>query len=54
MAVPIRSPRGRAAAYRTIWQWPLRSPARLAVSAGVLLAVVLAVSAVLGRVAPDP
>ncbi|MBW0129133.1 hypothetical protein I4I82_15805 [Pseudonocardia oceani] len=52
--MPIRSPRGRAAAYRTIWQWPLRSPARLAVSAGVLLAVVLAVSAVLGRVAPDP
>ncbi|MBP2364976.1 hypothetical protein [Pseudonocardia parietis] len=34
--MPIRSPRGRAAAYRAVWQWPLRSPARLAVSVLVL------------------
>jgi hypothetical protein len=27
--MPIRSPKGRGAAYRTLWQWPLRSPARL-------------------------
>jgi hypothetical protein len=27
--MPIRSPKGRGAAYRPIWQWPLRSPARL-------------------------
>lgn len=35
--MPIRSPRGRASAYRTIWQWPLRSPLRLGVSVVVLL-----------------
>lgn len=34
--MPIRSPRGRAAAYRSVWQWPLRSPARLAVFVVVL------------------
>lgn len=37
--VPIRTPRGRAAAYRPLWQWPLRSPARLAATA-VAVAVV--------------
>lgn len=34
--MPIRSPHGRGAAYRAIWQWPLRSPARLAVAVVVL------------------
>ena len=38
--MPIRSPRGRAAAYRAVWQWPLRSPARLAVSVVLLAALV--------------
>lgn len=42
--MPIRSPRGRAAAYRALWQWPLRSPARLAVTVVAVLAVVLGVS----------
>ncbi|HVL83243.1 MAG TPA: hypothetical protein VM367_02980 [Pseudonocardia sp.] len=41
--MPIRSPRGRAAAYRTLWQWPLRSPARLAVT---LVAVVALASGI--------
>ncbi|HEX4251404.1 MAG TPA: hypothetical protein VH008_26315 [Pseudonocardia sp.] len=36
--MPIRSPKGRSAAYRTLWQWPLRSPARLI---GCLVVVVL-------------
>ena len=27
--VPIRTRRGRAAAYRALWEWPLHSPARL-------------------------
>lgn len=53
--MPIRSPRGRAAAYRALWQWPLRSPARLAVTlvAVVLLAagVSIAVTAAGGGVA---
>lgn len=37
--MPIRSPRGRAAAYRSLWTWPLRSPVRLAVTFVVLVAV---------------
>jgi hypothetical protein len=40
--MPIRSPHGRSAAYRALWQWPLRSPARLALTAIGLLALVLA------------
>jgi hypothetical protein len=46
--VPIRSPRGRAAAYRAVWSWPLRSPLRFAASAVVVIAVVVLVSFVLG------
>lgn len=42
--MPIRTPRGRAAAYRVIWQWPLRSPARLAVTAVVVVALVIGAS----------
>ena len=38
--MPIRSSRGRAGAYRSLWQWPLRSPLRLAVVVVVLLALV--------------
>jgi hypothetical protein len=37
--VPIRTSRGRAAAYRSLWQWPLRSPGRLALT--VVIVVVL-------------
>lgn len=46
--MPIRSPRGRAAAYRAVWSWPLRSPLRFAASAVVVIAVVVLVSFVLG------
>ncbi len=35
--MPIRSSRGRAGAYRSVWQWPLRSPLRLVVVAVVVL-----------------
>lgn len=49
--MPIRSPRGRAAAYRALWQWPLRSPARLAVTAVVVVAVAVLVSIGLGSFA---
>jgi len=60
--MPIRSPRGRSAAYRSLWQWPLRSPTRLVLTAVAVLAVVVAVSAGIGmtngslpgRVAPTP
>ena len=42
--MPIRTPRGRAAAYRSLWQWPLRSPGRLAVTAVVVIALGTGVS----------
>lgn len=42
--MPIRSPRGRAAAYRGLWQWPLRSPARLAVTLVVVALLAAGVS----------
>jgi hypothetical protein len=42
--MPVRTPRGRSAAYRALWQWPLRSPARLG------LCAVLALAAVVGLV----
>ncbi|WP_010232421.1 MULTISPECIES: hypothetical protein [unclassified Pseudonocardia] len=50
MAVPIRSPRGRTAAYRIIWQWPLRSPARLAVTVVLLGGLVFGLVLVGGQV----
>lgn len=46
--VPIRSPRGRGAAYRSLWQWPLRSPARLIGCAVAFLAFLIGLNAVLG------
>lgn len=42
--MPIRSPRGRADAYRFLWQWPLRSPARLGVTIVALVALAVGVS----------
>lgn len=57
--MPIRAPHGRSAAYRSIWQWPLRSPARLAGTAVVVLALVASLSYAIGaaqgpRVEPAP
>jgi len=46
--MPIRSPRGRSAAYRALWQWPLRSPTRLALTVVGVLAVVVAVTVGVG------
>jgi hypothetical protein len=48
--VPIRTPKGRSAAYRALWQWPLRSPARLGLTAVFLLALVVAAVAGIGAV----
>jgi hypothetical protein len=42
--VPVRSSRGRAAAYRAFWQWPLRSPVRFLLTVGLVLAVGVGVS----------
>jgi hypothetical protein len=52
--VPIRSPRGRAAAYRAVWQWPLRSPARLAITLVVVVAVALGVSVAVSALGGGP
>lgn len=38
--MPIRTHRGRAAVYRRLWGWPLRSPKHL-VGAVVLIGVVV-------------
>ena len=46
--MPIRTPRGRSAAYRALWQWPLRSPARLIGCLVVLFAVVIAAHSAFG------
>jgi hypothetical protein len=37
--VPIRTNRGRAAVYRRLWGWPLRSPKHLVIT-GLLVAVI--------------
>jgi hypothetical protein len=37
--VPIRTHRGRAAVYRTVWGWPLRSPRHLAAVVAALVAI---------------
>jgi hypothetical protein len=41
--MPIRTNRGRAAVYRRLWGWPMRSPRHLAVVVFVVAAVVLTV-----------
>jgi len=46
--MPIRSPHGRSAAYRSLWQWPLRSPTRLVLTAIGALAVFVAVTLGIG------
>jgi hypothetical protein len=46
--MPIRSLHGRSAAYRALWQWPLRSPTRLALTAIGVVAVVVAVTVGIG------
>jgi hypothetical protein len=52
--MPIRSPHGRAAAYRALWQWPLRSPRRLAGTVLVMVAMAAALSYGLGLLGAGP
>ncbi|CAM3999397.1 hypothetical protein KIPE111705_35480 [Kibdelosporangium persicum] len=47
--MPIRTNRGRAAVYRKLWGWPLRSPRHLVVVGLFVLAIVLFVAYVLPR-----
>jgi hypothetical protein len=48
--MPIRTHRGRAAVYRRLWGWPLRSPAHLAGTLVVLAAVVVTLGIVVPKV----
>jgi hypothetical protein len=48
--LPIRTNRGRAAVYRRLWGWPLRSPKHLVVVVLFLLAIVLFAGYILPRV----
>jgi hypothetical protein len=41
--MPIRTNRGRAAVYRRLWGWPMRSPRHLAVVVFVVAAIVITV-----------
>lgn len=50
--MPIRTRRGRAAAYRPLWEWPLHSPARLIACLAGLVIVIAALSVLGGRLAP--
>ncbi|MFC7661192.1 hypothetical protein ACFQV8_38935 [Pseudonocardia benzenivorans] len=50
--MPIRSPRGRSAAYRALWQWPLRSPLRLAGTVVVVIALAALVSVAITATKP--
>ncbi|HET8642593.1 MAG TPA: hypothetical protein VFM37_11690 [Pseudonocardiaceae bacterium] len=47
--MPIRTNRGRAAVYRRLWAWPLRSPRHL----GMAVLVVAVLATVVGIVVPD-
>lgn len=52
--MPIRTNRGRAAVYRRLWGWPLRSPRHLIALVVFVLAVVLFLSTILPRVLSGP
>jgi hypothetical protein len=58
--MPIRTNRGRAAVYRRLWGWPLRSPKHLVTTLVVLAALIAALGLVLprtlgsGSVSPQP
>lgn len=47
--MPIRTNRGRAAVYRKLWGWPLRSPKHLAIAAFVAAVLITAAGIVIPR-----
>lgn len=51
--MPIRTHRGRAAVYRRLWGWPLRSPKHLTGALVLLTALVISVGIVLPQVFGD-
>jgi hypothetical protein len=48
--MPIRTNRGRAAVYRRLWGWPMRSPRHLAVVVFVVAVLVIAIGIVVPQV----
>ncbi|MEU6646559.1 hypothetical protein ABZ863_28985 [Saccharomonospora sp. NPDC046836] len=48
--MPIRTNRGRAAVYRRLWGWPLRSPTHLIGTLIVVVAIIVAAGIVVPRV----
>lgn len=55
--MPLRTDRGRAAVYRRLWGWPLRSRAHLAgalLGAAALVAVISTAAAAVQEHRPDP
>lgn len=59
--MPVRTPRGRAGAYRGLWQWPLHSPRRLAACVLAVFALLAGITLLLslradpsGNAAPGP
>jgi hypothetical protein len=48
--VPIRTNRGRAAVYRRLWGWPLRSPRHLAASIIIFVVLVVALGVIIPKV----
>jgi hypothetical protein len=52
--MPVRTPRGRAAAYRAVWQWPLRSPARLALTTAAIFALGAGITLGIGALRGGP
>ncbi|MDQ3403601.1 MAG: hypothetical protein M3548_09430 [Actinomycetota bacterium] len=49
--MPIRTNRGRAAVYRKLWGWPLRSPKHLAIAAFVMALVLTGAGIVVPKLA---
>jgi hypothetical protein len=47
--MPIRTNRGRAAVYRRLWGWPLRSPRHLAASIIIFVVVVVALGVIIPK-----
>lgn len=50
--MPIRTNRGRAAVYRRLWAWPLRSPRHLVLAAVLLVALAVVVGWLVPKAAP--
>jgi hypothetical protein len=51
--MPIRTNRGRAAVYRRLWAWPLRSPRHLVGAIVILVVVAIAVAIGIARIHPS-